>query len=197
VGSGARLHSVGERSAGRVAVDRTIPGVVVHTIALSSKEPLVRPAPAGDVRSARAVDVEIPSSDAIARLQPMPAPGFAGLDADRRGSSGHNDPGSSMSDVWLVFVSSLDIMLTWAILRRGGEEVNPVAKLVIEMWGLHGAIGFKFALMLFVIISCEVIGRRSDAAGRRLAIAAVAISAFPVVWSLGLLFDHLILRPAG
>jgi hypothetical protein len=181
-----------------------LPGVVVHAIGLSSKEPLPQSASAGDGRFVRAVGAEIPASDAIARLQSVPASNVAGLDADRRGPSGHNDRGPSMSEmryqseyVWLVFVSSLDIMLTWAILRRGGEEVNPVAKIVIEMWGLHGAIAFKFALMLFVIISCEVIGRRRDAAGRKLAIAAVAISAFPVVWSLGLLFDHLILRPAG
>ncbi len=97
--------------------------------------------------------------------------------------------------VWLVFVSSLDIMLTWAILQQGGEEVNPVADLVIAMWGLHGAIAFKFALMLFVIVSCEIIGRKSDRAGFRLAIVAVGISAFPVVYSLGLLLDHIVLRP--
>lgn len=97
--------------------------------------------------------------------------------------------------VWLIFFSSLDIMLTWAILRRGGEEVNPVAKQIISLWGLHGAIVFKFALMLFVIVSCEVIGRRRDKAGRRLAYLAVAISAFPVTYSFALLVDHILLRP--
>lgn len=99
--------------------------------------------------------------------------------------------------VWLIFFSSLDIMLTWAILRRGGEEVNPIARQIIEGWGLHGAIVFKFALMLFVIVSCEVIGRRADRAGRRLVVIAVAISALPVVYSLGLLVDHILLRPTG
>jgi hypothetical protein len=99
--------------------------------------------------------------------------------------------------VWLVFVSSLDIMLTWAILGRGGEEVNPVAKLVIDAWGLNGAIAFKFALMLFVIIACEVIGRQRDHVGRRMAWIAVAISASPVVWSLTLLVDHILLRPTA
>jgi Domain of unknown function (DUF5658) len=97
--------------------------------------------------------------------------------------------------VWLIFVSSLDIMLTWAILRRGGEEVNPVARQVIDLWGLHGAIVFKFALMLFVIVSCEVIGRQRDRAGRRLAYIAVGISAVPVIYSFSLLVDHILLRP--
>ena len=97
--------------------------------------------------------------------------------------------------VWLIFFSSLDIMLTWAILRRGGEEVNPVAKQIIGMWGLHGAIVFKFALMLFVIVSCEVISRRQEKSGKRLAWLAVGIAAFPVIYSFGLLIDHILLRP--
>ena len=92
--------------------------------------------------------------------------------------------------VWLIFVSSLDIMLTWQILRSGGEEVNPVARLVIDGWGLGGAVVFKFALMLFVIISCEVIGRQKDRLARRLIYFAIAISAFPPVWSIGLMLMH-------
>jgi hypothetical protein len=90
--------------------------------------------------------------------------------------------------VWLIFVSSLDIMLTWQILRSGGEEVNPVARLVIEGWGLGGAVLFKFALMLFVIISCEVIGRQKDRLARNLIYFAIAVSAFPPVWSFILMF---------
>jgi hypothetical protein len=97
--------------------------------------------------------------------------------------------------VWLVFVSSLDIMLTWKILDRGGLEVNPVAKLVIDTWGMHGAIAFKFALMLWVIIACEILGRLKPSAGRFLASVAVIISASPVVWSLCLLAWHELVPP--
>ena len=86
-----------------------------------------------------------------------------------------------------VFVSCLDIILTWVILYRGGEEVNPVAQLVIDAWGLPGAIIFKLSLMLFVIIACEIVGRKSDLKGRVLALVAILISSFPVVWSLTLL----------
>jgi len=89
--------------------------------------------------------------------------------------------------VWFIFVSSLDIMLTWLILSKGGSEVNPVAKLVIDAWGLPGAIIFKLSLMLFVIIACEIVGRKSDLKGRVLALVAILISSFPVVWSLTLL----------
>jgi len=90
--------------------------------------------------------------------------------------------------VWVIFISSLDIMLTWKILSRGGIEVNPVAAIVIDAWGMHGAIAFKFALMMWVIVACEILARLRRSAGRFLATAAIVISAMPVVWSLFLLF---------
>ena len=96
--------------------------------------------------------------------------------------------------LWFIFVSSLDIILTWVILRKGGVEVNPIAELVIDSWGLPGAIGFKFALMLFVIISCEIVGRTRDALARKLILVGILISSFPVVWSVTLLLVNL-LRP--
>jgi len=92
--------------------------------------------------------------------------------------------------LWFVFVSSLDIMLTWAILQRDGTEVNPIAALVIDLWGLPGAIGFKFSLMTFVIIACEWIGRKRDQLARRLIVAATLVSAMPVAWSIALLLMH-------
>lgn len=92
--------------------------------------------------------------------------------------------------VWFVFISSLDIMLTWKILARGGMEVNPVAAAVIEAWGMEGAIGFKFALMMWVIVACEILARLRRSAGKLLAICAVVISASPVAWSLFLLVVH-------
>jgi hypothetical protein len=92
--------------------------------------------------------------------------------------------------VWVIFVSSLDIMLTWRILDRGGIEVNPLAALVIDAWGMQGAIAFKFALMMWVIIACEILARMKRRAGKFLAYSAVVISASPVVWSLFLLFVH-------
>lgn len=92
--------------------------------------------------------------------------------------------------VWFVFVSSLDIMLTWKILARGGLEVNPLAALIIDTWGMHGAIAFKFALMTWVIVVCEILARMRMSAGRFLAYTAVVLSALPVVWSLGLLVLH-------
>jgi hypothetical protein len=99
--------------------------------------------------------------------------------------------------VWFVFVSALDIMLTWAILERGGTEVNPIAREVIDIWELPGAIVFKFSLMLFVIVVCEAAGRKSDRMGRGLAYLAVAISSVPVAYSLSLLAYHVLMPATG
>lgn len=92
--------------------------------------------------------------------------------------------------VWVIFISSLDIMLTWRIIDRGGMEVNPLAAIVIDAWGMEGAIAFKFALMMWVIIACEILARTKRSAGKFLAYAAVVISALPVAWSLLLLTLH-------
>ena len=92
--------------------------------------------------------------------------------------------------VWTVFMAAMDVMLTWVILSRTGDEVNPLARLVIVEWGMAGACAFKFALVLFAIVACELVGRRRHATGRRLAVACVALNAVPVAWSLVLLSMH-------
>lgn len=92
--------------------------------------------------------------------------------------------------LWLLLLSAVDVIFTWHILRRGGLELNPVAKLIIDKWDLPGAIAFKFALVLFVIVSCEIVGRKRDRWGRGLIITAIGIALFPVAWSLTLFAVH-------
>jgi len=92
--------------------------------------------------------------------------------------------------VWLLLLSSVDVIFTWHILRRGGLELNPIAKLIIDKWELPGAIAFKFALVMFVIVSSEIVGRQRDKWGRGLIYSAVGIALFPVAWSLVLLSMH-------
>ncbi len=86
-----------------------------------------------------------------------------------------------------IVVATLDIAFTWKILSLGGVEVNPVARIVIEAWGLNGAIAFKYALTVFVIVVSEAVGRHRDRVGRSLAIASVGVSSVPVLWSTWLL----------
>ena len=98
--------------------------------------------------------------------------------------------------VWFVFLSALDIMLTYLILHpvlfsrdvfmsesRGVEE-NVLANWFLERWDVPGLVAFKFMLVVIVVTLCEIIGRRKDATGRRLAEWAVAITSIPVVLAL-------------
>jgi len=106
--------------------------------------------------------------------------------------------------LWFILFAAMDVMLTWKILSKGGTEVNPVARQMLEYWKeewgdhweLWGAIGFKFCLMLFVILTCEIVGRRKDRLGRWLAWVAVVVSAVPVFYSIGLLWYHTFAGPA-
>jgi hypothetical protein len=107
--------------------------------------------------------------------------------------------------LWLILFATMDVMLTWKILSQGGMELNPVARMVLDYWtrrwgdpwDLWGAILFKFCLIIFFIIACEVVGRRKDIVGRWLSRIAVVLSAFPVFYSLALLWYHMLTASAA
>ena len=82
---------------------------------------------------------------------------------------------------WLVFVAALDAMLTYCVLRLGGREVNALANAVLQWAGWHGMVVYKFALIVLVIVLCEVIGRRDDRWGRRLGVIGIGITWVPIV----------------
>ncbi len=81
---------------------------------------------------------------------------------------------------WYIIVATLDILCTYTILVLGGVEVNAIANYVIEAAGLPGMIAYKFIGVAFVLGVCEFVGRRRHHVGKRLAVAAIVISAFPV-----------------
>ena len=98
--------------------------------------------------------------------------------------------------IWFIFLASLDIMLTYLIMNPilfshddfgaepRGAEANAVANEVIQRWDVPGMVIFKFVLVMVVVFICEIIGRRRDAAGRRIAEWAVAITSIPIVIAL-------------
>lgn len=90
-------------------------------------------------------------------------------------------------DLLLVAMSAADILFTWAVLSRGGEEMNPIAKIVLDAWEFGGLIAYKYALIVFAIYLCEKVGQRRAGLGRFVLAAGVALTAVPVVWSIGLL----------
>jgi hypothetical protein len=100
--------------------------------------------------------------------------------------------------LWYILASSIDIMLTYVIIYGlGGREVNGVANNLLHQFGHWGLIGLKYATVVLVVAICEIVGRRNLAFGRKLAVAAIVISAFPVGAGLVQVFawTHLFTEP--
>ena len=89
--------------------------------------------------------------------------------------------------LWFVFLSALDVMLTWCILTLDGAEVNPLARAVIVYGDLYGLVIYKFVLVSLVLLICEFVGRRRPAIGRAVSTFAVVVTTVPVVMSMLLL----------
>ena len=83
--------------------------------------------------------------------------------------------------IWYVILASCDISLTWIILSLGGREENALANWIFEHGGLVGAVIFKFATVVIVVVICEFVGRHRNKTGRRVAEWAIALTAIPVV----------------
>ena len=83
--------------------------------------------------------------------------------------------------IWLVLLSTLDIIFTCTILQLGGTEVNLVAQQAINLAGHWGLIALKFPCLIVALLICEYVSARRPMVARRLAGAAIALSAFPVV----------------
>ena len=88
---------------------------------------------------------------------------------------------------WFVFLSSLDIILTWVVLHLGGREVNALADRIIWRWGLPGLVTYKFLLVTLVIVLCESVGRRNPESARKLLAVGIVVTCLPVALALLLL----------
>ncbi len=91
---------------------------------------------------------------------------------------------------WFVFLSTMDVLMTFVVLWFGGSEANSLANWVLERWGFAGLTIFKFVLVTFVIVLCEVIGRRDAGAGRLLIRAGLVLTCVPVVLAFLLLIRN-------
>ncbi len=93
--------------------------------------------------------------------------------------------------VWYLFISTMDLILTWIILHVGGAEVNFLANWVIGQFDLPGIVVFKYGLVLLVITICEIVGRTDFRRGKHLGEWAVGLTFIPVVMALYQLFAAL------
>lgn len=69
---------------------------------------------------------------------------------------------------WLLFVSTLDLFVTYLLLRQGGGfyEANPVARWWLVRWNVAGMTAFKFSVVSVAIVASEVVERRRAGLGR-------------------------------
>lgn len=92
--------------------------------------------------------------------------------------------------VWLVFVAALDIMFTWIVLYKQGVELNPVANSMIRVFGAKALVAYKFVLISFVIILCEIAHRKNRHKAAVVLISfAILMTCVPVIVAMLQLID--------
>jgi hypothetical protein len=83
---------------------------------------------------------------------------------------------------WYILAATLDIVTTFIVIEEyRGWEANKLAAALFDRFGWPGMIVFKYMTVLIVIAVCETVGRSRPELGRRLATAAVVISALPML----------------
>jgi hypothetical protein len=94
--------------------------------------------------------------------------------------------------ILLVALSVADLLVTYALLRRGPSfyEANPIAQWFLIRWDIAGMTLFKFGAMSFAIVVGEFVERRRPGLGRVL-LAVSCVATAIVVWQgVKLLFGH-------
>lgn len=89
-----------------------------------------------------------------------------------------------------ILLAALDVVFTLFILSIGGEELNAIANWIWQQGQQTGLTFFKFATVSFVLVSCEIVGRRKHRLGRTLAEWAIAINCIPVGVAVAQLVSH-------
>jgi hypothetical protein len=91
---------------------------------------------------------------------------------------------------WYILLATLDLVTTVIILNLGGREVNSIANAALQAAGPTGLLLLKYASVALVVCICEFIATRKPGLGRMVAIAAIALSAFPVAVGWAQLATH-------
>lgn len=89
---------------------------------------------------------------------------------------------------WFILVNVLDFFATYLLLRRGGREVNPVARWFLETWGLvKGLLAYKFLLVAFICVVTQIIALRRVETARKVLRFGIVVVGAVVLYSLILL----------
>lgn len=93
--------------------------------------------------------------------------------------------------VWFIFLSFLDVVLTYLLLRTGGfREANGIANWFFSLYGIRGMVYFKFAMVAFIAVIAQFVAQTRPNVARRLLIfgsilvgAVVVYSAYLLIWA--------------
>lgn len=86
-----------------------------------------------------------------------------------------------------ILVSVFDIVMTWILLSGGGfVESNPVANFFLAHWGKKGFVGFKFASVMVVCVSTQLISTKNLRLATFILNAGTLVVATVVIYSLSL-----------
>ncbi|MEM1166608.1 MAG: DUF5658 family protein [Planctomycetota bacterium] len=95
-----------------------------------------------------------------------------------------------------ITLACVDVILTWYILRTGGWEINAIAAWAIELAGDYGMTALKFLCVAFVLVVCEVVGRKKTRLARALAWTAVLVNCVPPAFAAAQWFGLFTIAPA-
>lgn len=101
---------------------------------------------------------------------------------------------------WFILVGSLDVFMTYMILRSSADgrtsnvliEGNPIARAILNRWGISGMVYFKFGMIALVSVIAEVVGQSRAELGRNLLRLGTLIVGAVVIYSLMLLNRNLV-----
>lgn len=90
-----------------------------------------------------------------------------------------------------ILVNVLDIFMTYALLRFGGREANPIANYFLSLGGIPAMVFWKMATVAFVASIAQVIATKHLQRARSLLIIATVIVGCVVVYGLMLFLRQL------
>ena len=93
-----------------------------------------------------------------------------------------------------ILASALDVFMTWILLYYyaddGFFESNPIAGFFLDSWGPRGMVYFKFAMVAFVAVLCQIIAIKREDIARRILYFATGLVSCVVIYSFTLLLRY-------
>ena len=90
-----------------------------------------------------------------------------------------------------ILINVFDVFMTYTLIRFGGIEANPVARVFLDRWGFNGMISFKMVIVAFVCIVAQIIGHRRLRTAKTLLNFGTLVTGTVVIYGIVLYLRHL------